>query len=289
MEDITFDSDVDYQDDILYIGYTKKSALGKWTDGGVLRLMTKESTEVGNWEDSIVLNNIGPVTTSVTRLQNNKTHELWLFFGTGRYYYEIEDKVDDADTRRRLYGVKDPCFNDSNIIDTACTDPVSGSLTDVTDTADALPENIGEGGWFIDLEQTGSYQYNEAGTLVSRNYRAERVVSDPLAGSTGIVFYTTYKPYNETCSYGGKSFTWAVRYNTGGAAGALLRGTALVQVSTGSIEQMSLSEAFKQDALKNPDSKGDRRGPAIEGKVGGRIRLMTTPPPVKKVLHIRER
>jgi hypothetical protein len=52
---------------------------------------------------------------------------------------------------------------------------------------------------------------------------------------------------------------------------------------------MSLSEAFKQDALKNPDSKGDRRGPAIEGKVGGRIRLMTTPPPVKKVLHIRER
>lgn len=289
LADATFDSDVDYQDDIVYIGYTKKSAAGEWTDGGVLRLMTKEDTTVGNWKESIVLDNVGAVTTSVTRLQNNKTHELWLFFGTGRYYFEIEDKVDDADTRRRLFAVKDPCFTGANIINTGCTLPVSGTITDVTDTADALPEDIGEGGWYINLEGSGPYQYNERGSLVTRNYRAERVVSDPLAASTGLVFYSTFKPYNELCAYGGKSFTWAVRYDTGGAAGILLRGIALVQVSTGSIEQMSLPEAFKQDALKNPDSKGDRRGPAIEGKMGGNIRLMSTPPPVKRVIHTRER
>lgn len=289
LEDATFDSDVDYQDDIVYIGYTKKSGAGEWTDGGVLRLMTKEDTTVGNWKESLVLDNAGAVTTSVTRLQNNKTHELWLFFGTGRYYFEIVDKVDDADTQRRLFAVKDPCFTGANIIDTGCTLPVSGTITDVTDTADALPEDIGAGGWSIDLEGSGSYQYNERGSLVTRNYRAERVVSDPLAASTGLVFYSTFKPYNEICAYGGKSFTWAVRYNTGGAAGILLRGVALVQVSTGSIEQMNLPEAFKQDALLNPDSKGDRRGPAIEGKMGGNIRLMSTPPPVKRVIHTRER
>jgi type IV pilus assembly protein PilY1 len=292
LEDATFDSDVDYQDDILYVGYTKKSlATGKWTDGGVLRLMTHESTDVGTWDASVVMDGIGPVTSSVTRLQNNKAHELWLFFGTGRYYFEIDDQVDDGDATRRLYGVKDPCFTNANIIDPASCAAISGTITDVTAAADAnkLPEDIGTGGWYIDLDDSDPYTYNERGTLVARNYRAERVISNPLAASTGIVFFSTFKPYNETCSYGGKSFTWAMRYNTGGAGGTLLRGIALVQVSTGSIEQMSLSEAFKQDALKNPDSKGDRRGPAIEGKVGGSIRLMSTPPPIKRVLHIRER
>ena len=34
-----------YSDDVLYLGYTKKnSTSGTWTDGGVLRIVTKEDT-----------------------------------------------------------------------------------------------------------------------------------------------------------------------------------------------------------------------------------------------------
>jgi type IV pilus assembly protein PilY1 len=118
---------------------------------------------------------------------------------------------------------------------------------------------------------------------VTRNYRAERVITDPLAVSTGLVFFTTYKPYNDVCAYGGKSFIWAVRYNTGGSAGALLKGVALLQVSTGSIEQVNLSTAFT--------GKGGRRTSALEGvpPIQQGLSLLTTPPPVKKILHIRER
>jgi hypothetical protein len=90
MEDI-FDSDVDYQMTLHRI--YEKTGVGKWNKGGVLSM--KREHKDRNWEN-IVIDNIGPVTTAVTRLPNNKTHESALF--GGRYYYEIEDNVDDADS-----------------------------------------------------------------------------------------------------------------------------------------------------------------------------------------------
>jgi type IV pilus assembly protein PilY1 len=98
-----------------------------------------------------------------------------------------------------------------------------------------------------------------------------------------MVFFTTYKPYSDECGLGGKSFIWALRYNTGGALGALLKGVALLQVSTGSIEQLNLSSAFTQ--------AGGRKSAALEGvpPTAQGLSLVTTPPPVKKVIHMRER
>jgi len=62
-----------------------------------------------------------------------------------------------------------------------------------------------------------------------------------------------------------------------------LKGIALLQVSTGSIEQVDLSDAFTE--------KGGRRTSALEGvpPTSQGISILSTPPAVKRVLHIKER
>jgi len=279
----TLDADVNYQDDLVYVGYVKKHTplIGSatWTDGGVLRLQTKEDTDVSNWVASVVMDGIGPVTSSVTKLVNKSKGNLWIFFGTGRYYFEKLDEIDDADGQRTLFGVKEPCYTLTGL-DLTCTTTFSGTLTDVSTVEN--PASI-EDGWKIDLDPTGDYTYREGSTDVTRTYRAERVITDPLATSSGLVFFTTYKPYTDVCAYGGKSFIWAVKYSTGGAPGALLKGIALLQVSTGSIEQVNLSTAFTERNL--------RRTSALEGvpPTAQGLSLMSTPPPVKRTIHMRER
>ncbi|MCX5716930.1 MAG: hypothetical protein NTW44_01205 [Nitrospirae bacterium] len=321
MLNATHDSDTDYQDDAVYIPYVKKCTatsnictVNTWTNGGIGRLLTKEdlagndvsstgSTALNpnNWVWSKVIDDVGPVTSAVARLEKKSAGIIWLYFGTGRYYFVQGSTVDDADNRRMLFGIKDPCFSISGF-DTACTtlrtfcstpctnsptctEPsaaLCGELTNVTNVANTPinPEDASFKGWYINLEGSGSYTYSPD---AARNFKAERVITDPLATASGVVFFTTYKPYSDECDIGGKSFIWAVKYSTGGSAGALLKGKALMQVSTGSIEQLDLSTAFS--------GAGGRRTTALEGvpPTAQGLSLISTPPPVKKILHMRER
>ncbi|MDP2277038.1 MAG: hypothetical protein Q8K51_02335, partial [Nitrospirota bacterium] len=209
-----------------------------------------------------------------------------------------------------------PCSNPS--ADPACTEPsatLCGELTNVTNVANTPtdPDNASFKGWYINVDGSanptnpqviqnnscrvgatgtttctgGKYGYCEGDTTnaapVCRNYKTERVITDPLATTSGVVFFTTYKPYSDECDIGGKSFIWAMKYSTGGSAGALLKGKALMQVSTGSIEQLDMSTAFS--------GAGGRRTTALEGvpPTAQGLSLISTPPPVKRILHIRER
>jgi len=283
MLNVTHDTDQDYQDDVVYIPYVRKdAAAGTWTQGGVLRLSTKEDTSPNNWAVSTVMDGIGPVTSSVVKLQNDKKNTLWLYFGTGRYYFEQTAIVDDADGQRNLFGIKEPCFSSSGF-DKNCTSSAAfASLTDVSSNPSADPSLI-PAGWYINLDASGSYTYTEGSSNITRNYRAERVITDPLATTTGLVFFTTFKPYTDICAYGGKSFIWSLKYDSGGAPGALLKGIALLQVSTGSIEQIDLSSAFTQ--------KNGRRTIALEGvpPTAQGLSILSTPPPLKRTIHIKER
>jgi len=303
MLNVTIDNDVNYSDDAIYVGYVKRTGSSgsyTWTDGGIGRIFTKSDPDPTKWIWRTLRDGIGPITSSIGKLQNNKKNILWLYFGSGRYYYEIETNVDDPDSQRRLYGIKDPCFTSANILNPdqtgECQNTASGitGLTDVTSISSVPTEDNANSpsfkGWYINLDTSGNYSYPENGVSVTRAYRSERVITDPMTTTTGLVFFTTYKPYNDECGLGGKSFIWALRYNTGGSAGALLKGVALLQVSTGSVEQLNLSEAFKTSA-SNPDSKGERRSYALEGVPPTQqgLSLLSTPPPAKRILHIRER
>jgi type IV pilus assembly protein PilY1 len=278
----TADVNLDYEDDAVYIGYVRENS-GTWNRGGVIRLVTNGSTDPNDWEARKVIENIGPVTSSVVRLQNNILHTNWLFFGTGRYYFTSSSALDDPSEQRRLYGVKDPCFNSLNTFTPNCTATVAeGDLT----LADTPPASEPSRGWFINLDTNSPVAYDNT---AAKTYQSERVITDPLATTTGVVFFTTYRPYGDDCAIGGRTFLWAVQYNTGGVPLFALRGRALMQVSTASVEQLDLSSAFRQGGATL--NRGNRRSYALEGvpPTAQGLSLLSPPPPVKRIMHMIER
>lgn len=257
-----------YQDDAIYIGYTQyNNSSSSWNKGGVLRLLTKQSTDPADWILSTLISDIGPVTSSVTKLQDRTSRNLWLYFGTGRYFFKNSSTIDDQTSLRYLYGVKEPCYTSSNTLNTACTDSLNTSL--LQDETAITPFDASKSGWYIQLLAAGT------GT------GAERVITDPVASSNGVVYYTTFAPSSDTCGYGGNSYLWAVNYSTGGLpASNALNGKLLLQTSTGAFAQVSTSSTFTSS----------RKSSAIVGipPLSSGLNVTSRPRPVKRFLHIQE-
>ena len=300
MINVSNDSNLDYEDDALYHGYVKRvgnAGSYTWNDGGVARVLTKEDLNPDNWLWSKVIDDIGPVTSAVGRLQEGQgvsTDKLRLYVGTGRYYYELGTETDDPTGQRRLMAIVEPCFDGGTYpsFKAICTDADSANDPVVTlgDLGDMT--NVGSGadtsaGWYINLDASGSYTYPEGDPAVdvTKDYSAERVITDPATFTSGFVFFASYKPYNESCSIGGKTFIWAVDYDTGGVP-TNISGKALIQVSTGAIEEVDLVSAFT-----GSDSKGGRRSYAVEGVPPSAqgLSLFQSPPPVNRVIYVREK
>lgn len=284
-----------YSDDAVYISFVKKHTDNTWTRGGVVRLLTNESTDPSTWVATMLVDNIGPVTSSVTKLQDRKNNNLWLFFGSGRYFM----KGDDPANQRVIYGVKDPCYSTrtrtvrfggstanltpgtDNTLDKTCYDPVPSGLIDQSGAVGTSPQSTlaqTDPGWYVNLD------------LSSGGSFAERVITDPVASPAGAVFFTTFKPSNDVCKFGGDSLIWAVRYDTGGIPpGRAMQGKALMQVSTGAFAELSLATAFSNPTNQRFD--GRRLTTPISGvpPTAQGLSLITNPPPVKKYLHVREK
>jgi Tfp pilus tip-associated adhesin PilY1 len=295
-----------YSDDVVYIGYVQKDkTLGTWTKGGVLRLTTSDwidptatNSSTGNpyWNVSTLIDGIGPVTTSVVKLQDRANKLLWLYFGTGRYYYNGDDS--STTTTQALYGVKEPCYSTYNRnigslavvaggtvnhIDGTCTDAVPTSSSYLinqsgdTSTSPSTTLSKTASGWYVNLDAASSSSLSE------------RLISDPTASSAGTVYFTTFVPIINPCSYGGSTYVWALNYSTGAApAASTMKGTALLQVSTGAFSQVSLSSAFSNSSSR---LNGRRTSTAITGvpPTSQGLSLITNPSPVKKIIHVREK
>ncbi|MEJ2684540.1 MAG: hypothetical protein P8Z71_09115 [Candidatus Sulfobium sp.] len=302
------DTDEDYQDNVVYVGYTKtctdsshQCTAGTWGDGGILRLLTNQDlngtgTGVGTgngnsvcgsgdtalnpgcWTYGTVIDGIGSVTSAIGHLENFNTGNLWLFAGTGRYFYRMSGSQDDPSQQRMIMGVKDPCFdglanNSARQFTTGCTSSLGFSdlsEVDLSSAAGVDTTSTTYHGWYVPLDAAGS------------QYQAERDITDPLATTSGLVLFTTFSPNTDPCSAGGVTALWAVNYNNGAAPGALLKGKAIIQVSTDSIEQIDLSKQFTQ---KNGRKTTNIQGvpPTAQG-----LALIASPPPVKRVVHMME-
>lgn len=283
------------QDDVLYVGYTKKASDGTWTDGGVLRLVIPDiadpdimfanvtdqtTTDAAAWKTSKVIDGIGPVTTTISKLMSK--NNMYLFFGTGRYFFP----QDDMTTTHRLFMVKEKCYPDidkdgkfisaditpscPNIDATHTTAVSTLALSDLTSKTSPSSTAVANG-WYIDLDA------------------GERVVTDTVATVNGAVFYTSYKPTADVCGFGGKSYLWGVQYDTGNKLpSAAQKGKVLIQLSTGSFSEMDLSTALT-------DKDGRRTAETSDlsfGKASADPGLFMTSAgmtPVKRILHIQER
>jgi type IV pilus assembly protein PilY1 len=264
-----------YSDDAVYIGYTQCTANCTTWGGGVLRLVMNDNPDPSQWTVSKVIDGIGPVTSSVAKLLDRKASggpKLWLYFGEGRYFY----KTDDLTTQRKLYGIQEPCYVNSDIALTCNTVFDKSSLQDqtgsITTANGILP--AGKAGWSINLDAANS------------NYGAERVFSNPTASPNGAVFFVTFAPSSDVCGYGGSTSLWAIDYKTGGSVGYAMQGKALIQVSTGEIKELDLSNK----AGTFPNSL-NRKSNAILGvpPPGQAVMVVTNPQAIKKVIHVQEK
>jgi len=276
-----------YSTDVVYVGYTKENgSSGEWTDGGLLRLVTKENLNPANWKVSKVIEGVGPVTASIDRLYDDVGPSLWLYFGTGRYFYKKGTDLDSSDNQMRLFGIKEPCYSATKDINPDCSDKLSWSTT-CTDSDDFCGDLVNQSitihsslgskkGWYIDLDDAD----------VSTGYAAERVITTPSARTNGLVQFTSYKPTSDVCGFGGETLFWYVDYATGGIAPpGTLKGKITIQLSTGAIVVVDLS--------KIDLSTLGRLGRQM--KVGAGKPPSPPPPadalkkPIKKILQIQEK
>jgi Tfp pilus tip-associated adhesin PilY1 len=273
-----------YSDDAVYVGYTRNSTATPtaWDKGGVLRVLTYNNPDPATWKVSTVIDNIGPVTSSITKLQDKTAGKLWLYFGTGRYFV----KGDDPTNIQSLFGIKDPCFLTGNTYAATChTDGAysAPTVTAPTSTAGATFSGLSDQtsigtvaasdlGWKIDLAAASGSNY------------PQRVITNPVASSNGIVTFTSFTPSTDVCTYGGKSSVWAVKYNSGGVATANLKGQILIQLSTGAFQQIDVATAFTQSGGRQTtfyQGVPPKSEPAITSNSNHR--------PSKRILHIQER
>ncbi|NVN99836.1 MAG: hypothetical protein HXX17_10960 [Geobacteraceae bacterium] len=279
-----------YSDDALYIGYTRGEPVATptdWNKGGVLRLLTYNQFSPANWSVSKILDGIGPVASTVTRLQDKTKHNVWLYFGTGRYF----TKTDDPTNVQSLFGIKDPCFSETGRPDdykgsfgSPCTTSLSATssgttgvtagsgttLVNQTSAVSTVPASAN--GWFINLAaQAGSSN-------------AERVVTDTVASINGIITFSTFKPSVDTCSYGGTSSVWSVKFDNGGDTLSGLKGQILIQLSTGAFQQVDAGSAFTKSLNRQSD---DYKG--VPPKIQPAITTNSNHTPSRRILHIQER
>jgi hypothetical protein len=253
-----------YTDDAIYLGYVQKdTSTGTWTKGGVLRILTQENIDTAEanygrpdqWTWSKVIDNIGPVTSAIGKIQENPKKvtngHLWLYFGTGRYFYKTGTSLDDNQTRQSLYGIIEPCYQNGDLIQTCLspsTTPVlsrsdlQDQTTSITTTAKGnVP--AGKKGWLIDLANYDS------------DNGAQRVITDTVPLVNGLVLFTAFKPTADVCGFGGTTALWAATYNGGGTpSGVVLRGKAVLQLSTGSFEEVDMATAFINSLGRESDS-----------------------------------
>jgi type IV pilus assembly protein PilY1 len=258
-----------YQDDVVYIGYVKDTL-----NGGVLRLVINDDIDPAHWTTSKVIDGIGPVTTSVANLLDRKSNKLWLYFAEGRYFY----KQDDLASQRKLFGVQDPCYVDDstttvidyNVLPGCSTSLALTSLKDQTTAPSALTS--AQKGWYVKLDPETS----TAG--------AERVISNPTPDTLGAIFFLSFAPTSDICGFGGTTYLWALDYSSGGKVNYTMQGKALVQVSTGEIKEIDLSDS------NTFNTKDLRRTVGFQGipPTGQGLMVVKNPDPIKKFMHVQE-
>jgi hypothetical protein len=156
-----------------------------------------------------------------------------------------------------------------------------GGLADVTLATEGSPSGTG---WYLTLD--GKMEYTNPETNKTVTFYAERVITDLYANAReGLVYVTSMRPYADICSIGGVSSVWVFKADTGGAPG-VMKGTAIVQVSTGSIEQIDLASAF--NPLDSATRGGRRMNVFIEGlpPMMQGMSMFEPPKPQPRIMHM---
>ena len=249
---LAVDPDHDYTVDAIYCGTVKKQ--GSNFTGNMLRILTKESSNVSTWQVTTLYNADAPITAS-PEFAFDEAGNLWCFFGTGKYFGET-DKTDE--TQQYLYGIKDTCwkYNETDEewrYDTTCTGSPITNLFDATDVkVEATVSDyicMCEGGEVaknpdgscpsgsdkvvtkVDLNSVsvsgcGAYSdWDDCAEHIANDFDgwkirlsisspAERTISKPLIIGQ-LAEFVTFTPNCDICGFGGDSYLYSLYYKAG--------------------------------------------------------------------------
>ena len=232
---------------------------------------------------------VGPITAAPALTQDD-THNIWLFFGTGRFSAAGDNGNVDI---QHFLGVKDcivtggctvqtvernNLFNSSNVV--TCSSCASGSNVSTTGSTSSfnlafsagggsLVDNIQNmDGWFTTFnDPTAPLQTppRPAMTLGERN-----LASSTLIGGT--VFFTTFIPSTDICSGSGTGLLYAVYYLTGGPYTASAIGNVKTGPNTLTSKSLLLGQGLpSQMAIQIGAQGSGTSGSASSSGCAGRI------------------
>jgi len=208
---ISVDVNNDQTSDVVYMGTAYEQ--GNAWQGNMLRLVTQNSTDPGNWTLSTLYAPDKPVTASPSAALDENGN-LWVFFGTGKFLDQSDKENTD---RQAFYGIKDICkpwlpdnysctdtVNKVNLLDVsnAVVSVGGGTITGVSGVSnwtELLSEINSSDGWYVDFPLAGE-----------RNFVKPMVMG-------GLVAWATYLPDTNLCSPEGESNVYVVYYETGTA------------------------------------------------------------------------
>ena len=205
-EAMPVDVDVDGNVDVIYYGCSYYSG-GSW-HGRIYRVTTGSSDDPTTWSLSVLMDVPAPVTAPGAATVDPQGN-LWLYFGTGRYF----SNIDEADfSQQYIFALKDSAWSDGS------ETYRFADLYDVTDFS-------------VQLTDTGTYVYSPTipdgmiydslvvRVLSSRGWvrrlrAGERVITRPLVIGE-VVFFASFIPDEDICSFGGTSYLYGLDYLTG--------------------------------------------------------------------------
>jgi len=293
---IAFDRDLDYRVDAVFGGNTicnypsasppatcsgaGGSSTPVWK-GKMNRLTTGQGkvTDPNSWGSPTILvqefscvmpcvgtTKVGPVTAAPT-VTSDDSNNVWVFFGTGRYWDPINDKS-NTDTQYFL-GVKDFAMN--GLCDPSTTDCQQKDLLDVSN---AMVCTVCAAGVTQVTGVTGATTFSALVTTVSAKRgwfttlpnAGERSLSTPtLLGGT--LLFTTFIPANDICTITGSGYLYSLFYLSGSAYPEPLIGTTTSGANTYSNRSINLgtglpSSVSVQLTQQGSGAVGSTGGPA---------------------------
>ncbi len=211
---ITVDTDLDFNSDVAYFG-TVEGAAGTW-GGRMRRIVMESNTDETTWtSDSTLIDlSYGTLSGSVGNGQPvvapasvglDREENLWVFFGTGRFFNRADALNSDAQS---YYGIKDPMWTSVSrsfdLLDVSNAKVYQGGqvvqgVSGVTDYAGVEDAIALTQGWYLDFPASKERNLGQA----------------VLLGD--IVTFTSYIPSLDPCEFEGTSNLWALSFNTGTA------------------------------------------------------------------------
>ncbi|MCP4745160.1 MAG: hypothetical protein GY874_03315, partial [Desulfobacteraceae bacterium] len=287
--------------DGIYIGNTYY-AQNKW-QGSVYKIAVpctncqwqddyKSSQDYGydidpaNWYAHELFSSDGPITAaptiSVEAFPEFDVDNVWIYFGTGRYFADTDKTTSDE---QFIYGIKDPYFNKQLYESNGMHDYSQAQSITIDHQGSPLFESdsitVTTGGHVIQNGSLfGSYgSFDELVDEIRDNYDgwlrpletsasgpSERMISKPSVFA-GLTFFPVFTPEEDICGLGGSSNLYGLYYLTG--TGYTKQ---IFQVETPTIEPTTgekVVEVKMPDSLVGtpPPSLGMHTGSESGGKI----------------------